>query len=191
MVVVSAEWAAAGPATVLDYLNLRLGPGYDYPVIEVVPAGWIVDASSCAGGWCHVDVLGIAGFVDANYLGVSPAPVIARGVSSYYWRYGIYDSRYAYWTYPYRDYYGARYDPHYGYYYEYYGAPYVGPFANAYAEAGDTNVAIGRRATDRVGRPAVAKTSATVTVHIATPSSGSLKTAFAVRPNRTGQNPPQ
>jgi uncharacterized protein YraI len=79
----STGWAAAGPAVVLDYLNLRLGPGYNYAVIAVIPAGWPVDAGGCAAGWCQVTVRGIAGYVDANYLGVAPTPVIAYTAPPY------------------------------------------------------------------------------------------------------------
>ena len=36
IVALSTGWAAAAPAVVLDYLNLRLGPGYDFDIIEVI-----------------------------------------------------------------------------------------------------------------------------------------------------------
>jgi hypothetical protein len=42
-VVLSAGWAAAAPAVVLDYLNLRYAPGYDQYIIEVIPPGWVVN----------------------------------------------------------------------------------------------------------------------------------------------------
>src|SRR6516165_3673847 len=51
LVVLSAGWALAAPAIVLDYLNLRAGPGYNYAVIEIIPAGWMVEAGGCADGW--------------------------------------------------------------------------------------------------------------------------------------------
>ena len=108
----STGWAAAAPAVVLDYLNLRAGPGYDNYIIEVIPAGWIISAGGCADGWCQVNVNGIVGFVDSDYLGV-PAP-------TYYW---------STWAYP-----------NYAYYYGYYGAPYVGaapyvgPYGGAFAQ---------------------------------------------------------
>jgi uncharacterized protein YraI len=95
IIALSTGWAAAAPAVVLDYLNLRVGAGYDYAVIEVIPVGWIVDAGSCGDGWCQINVAGTAGYVDANYLGGARPPVIAYGVSAYYWPYGLYDRRYA------------------------------------------------------------------------------------------------
>ena len=58
----STGWAVAAPAVVLDYLNLRAGPGYDNYIIEVIPAGWIINAGGCADGWCQVNVNGIIGF---------------------------------------------------------------------------------------------------------------------------------
>jgi uncharacterized protein YraI len=129
----STGWAVAAPAVVLDYLNLRAGPGYDNYIIEVIPAGWIVGAGGCADGWCQVNVNGILGYVDANYLGV-PAPV-------YYW---------STWAYP-----------NYAYYYGY--TPYVGPYAGVYAEGRDADLKAARKLTDHVGPKAVAKNKGTPT----------------------------
>jgi hypothetical protein len=47
-VALSTGWAAAAPAVVLDYLNLRYAPGYDQYIIEVIPPGWIVNTGACA-----------------------------------------------------------------------------------------------------------------------------------------------
>ena len=108
-VVLSTGWAAAAPAVVLDYLNLRYAPGYDQYIIEVIPPGWIVNTGACASGWCQVNVNGVLGFVDSDYLG-APAP-------GYWPTFG-----YAYgWTYPY-------------YAYGYGGGPYAGPYAGVYAQ---------------------------------------------------------
>jgi SH3-like domain-containing protein len=62
-VALSTGWAAAAPAVVLDYLNLRYAPGYDQYIIEVIPPGWIVNTGACAHGWCQVNVNGVLGFV--------------------------------------------------------------------------------------------------------------------------------
>ena len=126
----STGWAAAAPAVVLDYLNLRAGPGYDNYIIEVIPAGWIINAGGCADGWCQVNVNGIVGFVDSNYLGV-PAP-------TYYW---------STWAYP-----------NYAYYYGYYGAPYagaapyVGPYGGAFAQGRDADLKAARKLTDHAAK---------------------------------------
>jgi uncharacterized protein YraI len=160
IVALSTGWAAAGPAVVLDYLNLRVGPGYDYAVLAVIPAGWPVDAGGCAAGWCQVTIRGIAGYVDANYLGVAQAPVIAYSAPPYYWSSGSYDRYYADWTYPYRDYYAVRYDSFYPNYRGYY-VRYLSPFAGDYAEARDSDITIARKPTDRGGRAAVARHNGT------------------------------
>jgi len=178
LVVLSAGWALAAPAIVLDYLNLRAGPGYNYAVIEIIPAGWMVEAGGCADGWCQVNDNGIAGYVDANYLGAPPPPALAYG-SPYYWPYGPYDSR-SYGTYSYGAYDSLRDEPAYTYYYRNYGAPYFGSVAGAYGEARDADTTLNRKRTDRVSPKAAAKNA----------PSGSSKAATgnaAVRLNRTDQ----
>jgi hypothetical protein len=137
----STGWAVAAPAVVLDYLNLRAGPGYDNYIIEVIPAGWIINAGGCADGWCQVNVNGILGYVDSDYLGV-PTPV-------YYW---------STWAYP-----------NYAYYYGYYpapyvgaapyagAAPYVGPYGGAFAQGRDADLKVARKLTDHAKPKAVAK----------------------------------
>jgi uncharacterized protein YraI len=172
LVVLSAGSAVAAPAIVLDYLNLRVGPGYNYAVIEIIPAGWMVEAGGCADGWCQINDNGIAGYVDANYLG-APPPATASG-SPY-----SYDNR-SYWTYSYGAYDSLRDEPTYTYYDRYYGAPYFGSVAGAYRAARDADTTLNRRRTDRVS-PKAAATN--------TPS-GSPKAAAgsaARRLNRTDQ----
>jgi uncharacterized protein YraI len=159
ILALSTGWAAAAPAIVLDYLNLRFGPGYDFYIVEVIPAGWIVDAGGCADGWCQVSVNGVPGYVDANYLGV-PAP-------PYYW---------ASWTYS-----------NYAYYYGYYGAPYLG--ADAYAEGREADVKAARRLTDRARRAVVAKNGGTAPRHVtklASSPSTTGATTTAARPKPHG-----
>ena len=195
IVALSTGWAAAAPAVVLDYLNLRVGPGYEYGIIEVIPAGWTINAGACVDGWCQVNVNGIAGYVDANYLGVARAPTIAYGAPPAYWSYGPYAGRYTYGTYPYRGYYGAQYDPNYVYSDGYYDdPPFPGAFANAYAQERDAGVRVDRRPADRIGRTAVAKSKGTATPHVAKPAGSPSTTGAAtgaIRPNRADQNPPR
>jgi uncharacterized protein YraI len=193
MLALSAGWAAAAPAVVLDYLNLRFGPGYNYPIIEVIPAGWMVEAGGCFDGWCQVNVNGTPGYVDAAYLASPTAPAIAYGASPYYGPYGLYDSRYTNWAYPYRVYSGLRYDPTVAYYYGYYDAPYLGSIAGAYAEARDAKMTPDRRPSDRVGHAAVARNNGAMPLHAAKPTSSSSSTGVAVaavHPNRTDKSPP-
>jgi uncharacterized protein YraI len=139
-VALSAGWAAAAPAVVLDYLNLRYAPGYDQYIIEVIPPGWIVNTGACADGWCQVNVNGVLGFVDSDYLG-APAP-------GYWPWYG-----YAYgWSYP-----------SYAYSYGYGGGPYVGPYGGVFAQGRDEDLKAARAQVDRARPTAVAKGHGMVT----------------------------
>jgi uncharacterized protein YraI len=117
ILALSTGWAAAAPAVVLDWLNLRAGPGYDNYIISIIPAGWIIEAGGCSYGWCAVNVNGIPGYVDANYLAV-PTP------ATYAWG----------WAYP-----------NYAYYYGYLGTPYAGVGVDYYARGTDTDVKAARR----------------------------------------------
>jgi uncharacterized protein YraI len=127
ILALSTGWAAATPAVVLDWLNLRAGPGFDNYIISIIPAGWVIEAEGCSRGWCAVNVNGVPGYVDANYLAV-PTP------AAYYWG----------WTYP-----------NYAYYYGYLGTPYVG--VDYYAGATDTDVKAARRVAVQGKRTTVAK----------------------------------
>jgi uncharacterized protein YraI len=155
-VVLSAGWAAAAPAVVLDYLNLRYAPGYDQYIIEVIPPGWVVNTGACADGWCQVNVNGVLGFVDSDYLGAS-AP-------GYWPSYG-----YAYsWTYP-----------NYAYYDGYGAGPYVGPFGGVYAQGRDADLKAARRQVDRAKPTAVAKDNGTARPHAAKPAKGPVPIGVA------------
>ena len=59
-----------GPtATVREDLNLRAGPGFDYDVLTVMPAGAVVTVHDMAGdGFVRVTYEGIAGWAYAAYL---------------------------------------------------------------------------------------------------------------------------
>jgi uncharacterized protein YraI len=67
---------AASAAVVTGDLNLRTGPGTNYRVIDMMPAGARVDVLSCTGSWCRVNFRGEVGFASASYLGRG-APVYA------------------------------------------------------------------------------------------------------------------
>jgi len=194
IVALSTGWAAAAPAVVLDFLNLRSGPGYDYGVIEIIPVGLVVDAGGCVPGWCQVNVNGIIGYVDASYLSFAQAPVTTYGAPPY-WTYGPYDGRYTYWTRPYRDYYGLRYDPNYAYFPGYYGGADPDPLASAYAAAPDEGVIVDRRRTNRVRHTAVAKSGGPAAPNVTSPIRRGPATTgaatAAAHPNRSEQNRPQ
>jgi uncharacterized protein YraI len=166
--------AAAAPALVLDYLNLRVGPGYEYGIIEVIPAGWVIDAGGCVDGWCQVNVNGIPGYVDANYLGLARPPAIAYGAPPYYRSYGPYYGPYADWAYPYRDYSTPRFDLRYGYLDD---LPYSDAFA--YAPAEGAGMRANGKPIDPVKRPVVAKNKAASTSHVAGIPTRSVATGAA------------
>jgi len=68
---------AAAATVVADAdLNVRSGPGVQYPVVAVIPDGAPVDATACQGGWCHVDYRGRVGWASSTYLtgAVAAAP---------------------------------------------------------------------------------------------------------------------
>ena len=54
--------------TTRSNLNLRVGPGLNYPVAFVIPAGSAVNVVSCGGTWCIVAWAGQTGYSDGNYL---------------------------------------------------------------------------------------------------------------------------
>jgi uncharacterized protein YraI len=154
MLALSTGWVAAAPAVVLDSLNLRFGPGYDYYIITVIPAGWTVNAGVCADGWCQVNVNGIIGFVDANYLGV-PAP-------AYYWTAWTYPNYAYYYGYAGVGYYGS---PHVA---GYYGSRYV--YDDYYAKGKDADLKAARKLTERPKNAAGAPNGGTASLHPAKPT---------------------
>lgn len=58
-------------------LNLRVGPGGGYGIIDVIPAGTPVEVIGCLHGyeWCDVDWDGLRGWVAAYYL-VQPGTAV-------------------------------------------------------------------------------------------------------------------
>lgn len=50
-------------------LNVRSGNGTQYPIIDRLPKGEIVDVMVvCPNGWCYIDDDGEQGYVDGRYL---------------------------------------------------------------------------------------------------------------------------
>jgi Bacterial SH3 domain/Pentapeptide repeats (8 copies) len=64
----SAGAAAAAPAVVQSDLNIRSGPGAQYPVVGAVPSGETVDVGGCVRSWCQVSFRGGTGYANLNYL---------------------------------------------------------------------------------------------------------------------------
>jgi uncharacterized protein YraI len=60
--------AAQGHAT--TDVNMRAGPGTEYPVVDLIPADAHIDIHGCLsdGAWCDVSWKGERGWVDSSYL---------------------------------------------------------------------------------------------------------------------------
>jgi uncharacterized protein YraI len=78
-------------------LNLRDGPGQQYRVVAVMPAGASVTVGECRGEWCRVDYRGQRGYASRLHLGTgttafasAPTPVATEyskddGVRVFQW----------------------------------------------------------------------------------------------------------
>ncbi|WP_424134415.1 SH3 domain-containing protein [Roseomonas chloroacetimidivorans] len=62
--------ASAAPGFATGNVNLRAGPGTNYPQVTVVPAGAPVEIFGCLEGysWCDVGFGQVRGWVSSNYL---------------------------------------------------------------------------------------------------------------------------
>jgi len=60
--------ALAQDAVTTGAVNLRAGPGTQFPRVTTLPAGAGVDITSCNGAWCRVVYRGMTGFVSRNLL---------------------------------------------------------------------------------------------------------------------------
>jgi uncharacterized protein YraI len=66
--IVVAGSASAGEERTTSNLNLRTGPGMNYPVHTVIPAGSLVEVVSCGHEWCHLKWGGQVGYSHAGWL---------------------------------------------------------------------------------------------------------------------------
>jgi len=112
---------APPPAVVGTNVNLRQGPGTNYTVVTLIPAGTPVNVSGCNAGWCQVSFQGQSGYIIATAIappggpGGPPPGAVAGpppGPPPGYYPPGYYPPPPPY-------YYG--YGPYYG---GYYGRPY-------------------------------------------------------------------
>ena len=71
---------AQAPATASIDLNLRSGPGQQFPIVSVIPSTGNVTIIGCApdSSWCQVNHNGVQGWAFSNYLtaNVASGPVI-------------------------------------------------------------------------------------------------------------------
>jgi len=105
----TAAFAAEAQATTA--VNVRLGPGTQYGIVDQLAPGERVDVLGCSGTWCQISHPGPDGWVSAKYLARSD------GYDDGYYDDGYYDGpdiiihRYPhrrpapyYWRYPHRPY---------------------------------------------------------------------------------------
>jgi uncharacterized protein YraI len=74
IVVLSAGASFADPAVVQTELKLRGGPGPNYPVIAMMPAGAEVNVHRCNGDWCRLTFRGASGYGHRGYLTMKSEP---------------------------------------------------------------------------------------------------------------------
>ena len=73
--VVFLPAAQAAPGTLTSNVNVRQGPGTNYPVVDTVRAGQQVDVQQCQGAWCYIVKPGPDGWVAGTYLSAGGTPV--------------------------------------------------------------------------------------------------------------------
>ena len=69
--LLTAGAASAAPGLATTNVNVRQGPGMNFPVVATIPGGSNVDVRSCDAGWCAVRFGPYAGWVKASYLNFS------------------------------------------------------------------------------------------------------------------------
>ena len=60
--------ATAAPGLATSDVNVRQGPGTNFPAVTTIRGGSNLDVQSCNTGWCAVRFGPYAGFVKATYL---------------------------------------------------------------------------------------------------------------------------
>ena len=64
----SASVASAAPGRAITDVNIRQGPGTNFPVVTLIRAGSNLDVGRCRAFWCPVRFDQYAGFVKATYI---------------------------------------------------------------------------------------------------------------------------
>jgi len=82
--MMAASPALAEPAIVMTDLNMRAGPGPEYPVVATIRSDSAVDVLGCMGSWCDVTVEGARGWASASYIAfdIEGSPVIVPEVGT-------------------------------------------------------------------------------------------------------------
>ena len=81
LLAVAGPAAAAVTATATTDLNMRSGPGTEFPVTDVIHSTGQVSVESCVGasGWCKVSYDGQSGWASSSYLNVQPGQQVVVG----------------------------------------------------------------------------------------------------------------
>ena len=83
VLALSTGFAAAAPAVVANDLNLRAGPGTEYPVVAAMPSGATVDVLGCQASWCRVAHNGTVGWASRAYIGAGGGVAAAPAYRGY------------------------------------------------------------------------------------------------------------
>jgi SH3-like domain-containing protein len=70
----SIHGAAAAPALATNNVNMRQGPGTNFPIIMTIPGGSNVDVGGCEAQWCSVSFGGQAGYAVATSFDMGGGP---------------------------------------------------------------------------------------------------------------------
>lgn len=74
VVALSAQAASAAPALAINNVNMRQGPGTNYPIILTIPGGSNVNVGGCNGTWCAVAFGGQSGYAVATSFDMGGGP---------------------------------------------------------------------------------------------------------------------
>ena len=74
LVGLSTIAAMAAPAIATTAVNLRQGPGTNYPIVAKIPGGATIDVAGCSGQWCQAAFGGRTGYVIVTALGQGGPP---------------------------------------------------------------------------------------------------------------------
>lgn len=86
IVVASSAAALADPAIATRNMNVRAGPGTEFPVVDSLRRGERIDVIGCRRGWCFIEHRGPDGWVSGRYLAQTRYP--SRPNFQFYFNFG-------------------------------------------------------------------------------------------------------
>jgi hypothetical protein len=75
LIALSVSCAHAAPALATSNLNMRQGPGTNYPIVTTIPGGSTVEVGGCEGEWCAVAWQGRRGYAVGTSLDQGQGPL--------------------------------------------------------------------------------------------------------------------